>query len=237
MSDDAHAPALDRIRVYPITARDGVDVDAATLAPGGGLAPDREFALLDADGAYVNGKNERRIHRVRAEFDLGARTVALDAPHDDDAPAAESFHLDDDRDALADWVGAFLGYDVRLVGERAGGYPDDTELSGPTVLATGTLREVASWYDGLDVDSVRRRLRPNLELARTGSSPTAASASGSAWATPTSSASTPASGVPSPHATPTRAKSTPTSAPALSRSARRRCRRGAAATASTTPSG
>ncbi|MFC7137028.1 MOSC domain-containing protein [Halobaculum litoreum] len=165
MTDDAHTTTLDRVRVYPVKALDGVGVDAAALAPGGGLAPDREFALLDADGDYVNGKNERRIHRVRAEFDLDARTVALAAPHDDDAPAPDTFRLDDEGDALAAWVGAFLGYEVRLVDDRPGGYPDDTELAGPTVLATGTLREVASWYDGLGVDSVRRRLRPNLEVA------------------------------------------------------------------------
>ncbi|MFC7096021.1 MOSC domain-containing protein [Halobaculum marinum] len=165
MTDDALATTLDRVRVYPVKALDGVDVDAATLAPGGGLAPDRQLALLDADGDYVNGKNERQIHRVRADFDLDDRTVALTAPHDDEAPAPNTFHLDEEGEALADWVGEFLGYEVRIVSDRAGGYPDDTELAGPTVLATGTLREVASWYEDLTVDSVRRRLRPNVELA------------------------------------------------------------------------
>ncbi|UIO98797.1 MOSC N-terminal beta barrel domain-containing protein [Halobaculum sp. CBA1158] len=166
-ADGSLATTFGRVRVFPIKSLDGVDVDAATLAPGGGLAPDREFALLDADGDYVNGKNERRIHRVSAEFDLEARTVSLDAPHDADAPRPAAFDLDDpdDREGIASWVGEFLGYDVRLVGERAGGYPDDTELAGPTVISRGTLREVASWFDGVSVDSMRRRLRANVELA------------------------------------------------------------------------
>ncbi|WP_277552735.1 MOSC domain-containing protein [Halobaculum limi] len=165
MTDDSLATTLDRVRVYPIKSLDGVDVDAATLADGGGLAPDREFALLDADGDYVNGKNERRIHRVRADIDLDARMVGLDAPRDDDAPAAATFHLDDDRTGIETWLTEFLDYDVSMVGERAGGYPDDTELTGPTVISLGTLRVVASWYDGVSVDSMRRRLRANVELA------------------------------------------------------------------------
>lgn len=165
MTDVALATTLDRIRVYPIKSLDGVDVDAAALAPAGGLVPDREFALLDADGEYVNGKRERQIHRVRADFDLDARTVSLAAPLDDDAPDAATFHLDDESAGIESWMEAFLGYEVSFVGERAGGYPDDTELTGPTIVSTGTLREVASWFEGVSVDSMRRRLRANVELA------------------------------------------------------------------------
>jgi uncharacterized protein YcbX len=165
MTDDAPATTLDRIRVFPIKSLDGVDVDAATLAPAGGLAADREFALLDADGEYVNGKNERRVHRVSADYNLDARRVELAAPRDADAPDAATYHLDGDRDGIESWLASFLGYGVSLVGDRSGGYPDDTELPGPTVISAGTLREVASWFDGVTVDSMRRRFRANVELA------------------------------------------------------------------------
>ena len=166
MTEETVATTLDRIRVFPIKSLDGVDVDAAALTSGGALSKDREFALVDSDGDYVNGKNERRIHRVSAEFALDARTVSLAAPHDADAPAPATFDLEDpdDREGIASWVGAFLGYEVALIGERSGGYPDDTELTGPTVVSRGTLREVASWFDGVGVDSMRRRLRANVEL-------------------------------------------------------------------------
>ena len=165
MTEDALATTIDRIRVFPIKSLDGVDVDTATLARAGGLAPDREFAILDADGEYVNGKNERRIHRVSADFDLDGRTVDLAAPRDADAPDPAAFQLDDDRDGIESWLESFLGYEVSLAGDRAGGYPDDTELPGPTVVSTGTLREVASWFDGVTLDSMRWRLRANVELA------------------------------------------------------------------------
>ena len=43
-------------------------------------------------------------------------------------------------------------------------YPDDTALSGPTVISTATIEEVASWYEGITAEGVRRRLRANLEV-------------------------------------------------------------------------
>ncbi|SHH69434.1 MOSC domain-containing protein [Halobaculum gomorrense] len=179
MTDDALATTLDRVRVYPIKSLDGVDVDVARLAPAGGLVPDREFAIVDDDGDYVNGKNERRIHRVSADYDLDSRTVGLAVSRDaegngDTSDAgtpdagtldAGTFHLDDERARIESWLESFLGYEVSVVSERAGGYPDDTALPGPTVISTGTLREVASWFDGVTVESMRRRFRANVELA------------------------------------------------------------------------
>ncbi|QLG62432.1 MOSC domain-containing protein [Halorarum salinum] len=150
---------LDRVRVFPVKSLDGVDVDAATLGAGG-LERDREFAVVDAEGEYVNGKRERGIHRVSAEFDLDPRAVALAAPGMADA----TFDLDGDRGGMTDWLGEFLGYEVSVVAERPGGYPDDTEAAGPTVISTGTLREVASWFDGVDPEGMGRRLRANLVL-------------------------------------------------------------------------
>jgi uncharacterized protein YcbX len=35
---------------------------------------------------------------------------------------------------------------------------------GPSVVSTATLEAVASWFDGLTVESVRRRLRANVEV-------------------------------------------------------------------------
>jgi len=35
---------------------------------------------------------------------------------------------------------------------------------GPSVVSTATLEAVAAWFDDLDVESVRRRLRANVEV-------------------------------------------------------------------------
>lgn len=37
-------------------------------------------------------------------------------------------------------------------------------LSGPTLISTAMIREVASWFDGIDSRGLRLRLRANLEI-------------------------------------------------------------------------
>lgn len=44
------------------------------------------------------------------------------------------------------------------------GFPDDTNSPGATVISTATLTEVASWFSGINVDEMRRRMRANLEI-------------------------------------------------------------------------
>ena len=45
-----------------------------------------------------------------------------------------------------------------------GGFPDDRDAAGPTVISTESLVEVASWF-GLSLDEARNRFRMNLELS------------------------------------------------------------------------
>jgi uncharacterized protein YcbX len=150
---------LARIHVYPIKSLDPTERDCAAIVENGGLTGDREYAMVDADGDYVNGKRTAAVHRIRADFD--GRLVTVGRTGD---PERRSFHLDDDRDALEAWLSAQVDPEVSLVREERGGFPDDTTLSGPTVIATATIEEVASWFDGIDADEMRLRLRPNLEI-------------------------------------------------------------------------
>jgi len=170
---------------YPIKSLDGVSVERATLDPHGALRGDRSYALVEAGvdphtasvgggGGYVNGKSEPAIHRLRASYELAGPTDATPAEVTIERPSRPEtgvdaderrFSLPDEGDALAAWVGEFLGYDVDIVSESAGGFPDDRTAPGPTVLSTETLTTVASWFDGIaDATEVRRRLRPNVVL-------------------------------------------------------------------------
>jgi len=152
---------LARIHVHPIKSLDPVAVESAAVVENGGLSWDRRYAVLDEDGEYVNGKRERQIHRVRSRFDLDAGTVTVREQGSNDR---QRFHLDDDRAALASWLGDHLGYPVQLVRDDEGGFPDDTDAAGPTVITAGTIDAVASWYDGVDSAEMRRRLRPNVVI-------------------------------------------------------------------------
>ncbi|WP_224449543.1 MOSC domain-containing protein [Haloprofundus salilacus] len=149
---------LRRIFVYPIKSLDAQAVDTARIVENGGLDGDRQFALFDADGRYVNGKRNRDTHRLRSAVDFEREAVRLEPPEGE----ARTFTLDDDE--LTDWLSSYFGEPVTLERERAGGFPDDTDASGPTIISTATIRELASWYPDIDAESMRRRLRPNLEI-------------------------------------------------------------------------
>jgi uncharacterized protein YcbX len=151
-------PTLSRLQVYPVKSLDPLAVESARLTEAGALALDRRYAMFDEDGAYVNGKNEARVHRLRSAFDPEANTLSL-REHGTDG--WRTFDPDADRGVLEDWLADFFGYPVAVRRDDEQGYPDDTAAGGPTLISTGTLAAVASWFD-FDAAEARRRFRPNL---------------------------------------------------------------------------
>jgi uncharacterized protein YcbX len=160
-------PHVTRLRVFPVKSLDGIDVSSTTLGEGGALALDREYAMFDADGDYVNGKATAAVHRLDSTFDPDTHdlTLSVTDPGPDEPADEPTFRLrdDDERAALSKWLTDFFGYPVTVERDDRGGYPDDTELHGPTVISTGTVREVADWFD-LPAENVRRRFRANVEI-------------------------------------------------------------------------
>lgn len=153
-------PRLARIRVFPVKSLDAVELDAAEVLEHGGLSYDREYAMVDANGTYVNGKNDRRVHHIRSDFDPATGDLTLEAP----GMEPGRFRLPAETDAAEAWFTGYFDREVHLQRDPKGGFPDDTDASGPTLISTGTLREVASWADGVDTHGMRRRFRANLEV-------------------------------------------------------------------------
>lgn len=154
-------PYLAKILIFPIKSLDGVEVTQASLWDGGALAHDREFAIVDQHGKFVNGKRTHKVHLLRSKFNLAARTVTLSIQ---DETEQQTFHLDDDRADLAKWLSHYFGYPVTLQQNQHMGFPDDTDASGPTLVSTATLKTIAAWFPGLTLDEVRWRFRTNLEI-------------------------------------------------------------------------
>jgi uncharacterized protein YcbX len=153
---------LSHISVYPVKALDGVAPDRVAVTPGGGLADDRVYAMYDDDG-HVNGRRTAAVHELAATFDRETGTVELSAPD----RQTRTFDVEADRAALEAYLGDHLGLDVELRGGRDGGQSDraifgDGSETGPTLVSAATIRELASWYEGIDPTEMRRRLRPNL---------------------------------------------------------------------------
>jgi uncharacterized protein YcbX len=115
---------------------------------------------MDGEGRYVNGKREARIHRLRCRFDDTVREVEIWV---EDSSLPERFVLNEGG-ALSRWLTDYFGYGVSLRHEPVAGFPDDREAFGPTVVSTASLQAIVGWYPELDLESVRRRFRTNLEL-------------------------------------------------------------------------
>ncbi len=61
------------------------------------------------------------------------------------------------------WFADYFDQPVALHRDADGGFVDRPD-AGPSVVSTATLGAVASWFDDLTVDGVRRRLRANVEV-------------------------------------------------------------------------
>jgi len=151
---------LERIQLYPVKGLDGIEVDEIEILPGGTLAFDREFALFDADGEVLNGKRTDRVHALRTEFDPTTTELTVEPPDGD----SQRFRLDRERSRAERWFSEFFRVELSLERDDTLGYVDRREM-GPSVISTATIETVASWFEGLSVDGVRRRLRANLEIS------------------------------------------------------------------------
>jgi len=155
-------PFISRILIFPIKSLDPVEVTNARVLTSGALADDRCWALFDAQGRVVNGKNHAEIHRIRAGFDLDKRTVSL---RDDSGRGLPTvlFNLDGTARPIEAWLSRFFGFPVHLRADTTTGHPDDTDSPGPTIISVATLEAIGIWF-GLPVEQVRARFRTNIEI-------------------------------------------------------------------------
>ncbi len=154
-------PRLSRILLYPIKSLDGVAVPEATLLASGALQGDREWAIVDRQGQFVNGKRTPLVHGLRATFDLEAQRVTLAVQA---TGRTEQFDGLGDLGALETWLSEYFGFSVQMVRNTEMGFPDDPQSPGPTVISTETLALVSQWFVGMDVAGARSRFRTNLEI-------------------------------------------------------------------------
>jgi hypothetical protein len=147
---------LNRITIFPIKSLDGLDVPETRVLPSGALEHDRRFALVDAEGRFVNGKRTAAVHRIRTEFDLAIWTVRFNSEIE--------FSLLHQQHEIGQWLSNALGIACGLAENPSAGFPDDTASPGPTLISTATLAEVATWFPGITLDEARRRFRANLEI-------------------------------------------------------------------------
>ena len=149
-------PYLSHISIYPVKSLDGISLSSASILASGAIQHDRTFALLDERGNFVNGKRNPKVHRLRSHIDLKERVLTLRLQ---DTEQEHTFYLDTQREVLNAWLSAYFSRPITIIEDTTAGFPDDTQSPGPTVISTATLQTVASWFPGLDEQSIRLRFR------------------------------------------------------------------------------
>jgi uncharacterized protein len=154
-------PHVAGIYLYPVKSLDGIKVENVQILSSGALKFDREFAMFDSEGKYVNGKRNPKVHLIRSYFHQKTRTVSLQFL---DGASPQVFDLDSQKKELNQALSDFFELKVTLKQNIVMGFPDDTRSPGPTIVSTATLTEVASWFPGISVEEMRRRIRANIEI-------------------------------------------------------------------------
>lgn len=146
--------SLAAIRRYPVKSMGGEELSRVALDPRG-IAGDRWFAVVDADGKLSSGKNSRRFRRRDAIFDYAAHTDGeqVVVTRDGARWRAGSEELDAE-------LSTAMGAEVRMLAEQATPHFDDGPVS---VIGTATL----AWCAERGIDADPRRLRANLVLDTT----------------------------------------------------------------------
>lgn len=153
---------IDRLRVYPVKSLTGIGVERSKIRDGGTLAYDREFAFFDDDGDVINGVRTDRVHALDTDFEPGTGLLTVETSGGE----VHRFPLETatGRERAEDWFSDFFDLGLTLERDADSGFVDRPEL-GPSVVSTATLETVASWFDSVTVENVRRRLRANVEIS------------------------------------------------------------------------
>jgi uncharacterized protein len=152
---------LARIHLHPVKSFDAQAVERATLLTRGALEHDRRYALCDQAGEFVNGKRTPAMHLLRSNFELARGQLALRI---EGTTEIHTFDVEAERPRLSAWLSDYFSIPLEFIENAEGGFPDDTDSPGPTLVSTATLEEVAKWFGGLSLDDVRARFRANLEI-------------------------------------------------------------------------
>ncbi|NET60747.1 MAG: hypothetical protein F6K47_32820, partial [Symploca sp. SIO2E6] len=154
-------PYISQILIYPIKSLDGIAVTRAKFLKSGALEHDRQFAMVDEQGKFVNGKRNPKVHLLRTSFNLEAQTVSLKVHQTEQTVV---FHLEQERTKLEAWLSNYFGKKVQLQENLVQGFPDDTNANGPTVISSATIAATADWFPDISSTQMRQRLRANVEI-------------------------------------------------------------------------
>lgn len=155
-------PAVSRITIYPVKSLDGISLQKAQVGSGGCLLHDREYAIIDADGDFVNGKSNAGVHSLRSGVDLENEMISF--RHESET-TWNTFHLQKEIASINKYLSGFFKMPVSLLKNSEGRFMDIPDIAGVTVLSTESLENVSAWFNDMDMEEARKRFRTTIEIS------------------------------------------------------------------------
>ncbi len=155
-------PTVSRITIYPIKSLDGVSLQKGMITEGGCLLHDREYAIADANGRFINGKANPLVHSLRSEIDFEKEIISF--RHHDEA-TWNQFDLQNEKATIDSYLSDFFKIPATLVQNKTGRFLDIPDISGITIISTSSLQTVSTWFDIADLEETRKRFRRTIEIS------------------------------------------------------------------------
>lgn len=154
-------PVVDNITIYPVKSLDGISLPKAQIGNGGCLMHDREYAIIDSKGKFVNGKSNTLVHLLRDAVDFENEIISFRHESTDEW---NSFHLQNDKSAINDFLSTFFKMPVTLARNTDGEFLDIPVQSGITVLSNASIKTVSTWFKDMNIEETRKRFRATIEI-------------------------------------------------------------------------
>ncbi len=156
-------PVVSKIFIYPVKSFDAVELNEVTIGKRC-LLHDREFAVFNQEGKYVNGKRTPRINELRSLFDMNDYTVIFRVQGES---LSEKFNLLNDKAQIENYLSDFFGYKVFLSRNDEGKFLDIPGDSGITISSESSLKALADYFPEINIEQMRLRFRANIEFSGT----------------------------------------------------------------------
>ena len=154
-------PTLSRITIYPVKSLDGLSLQKAAITEGGCLLHDREYAIFDEKGNFVNGKSNPLVHSLRSAIDFETETIAFRLQNE---TKWNHFHLQKEISEIQSYLSDYFGIPVLFNKNSTGRFMDIPDISGVTILSTSSLQSVSEWFNNMNPEETRKRFRATVEI-------------------------------------------------------------------------
>lgn len=154
-------PVLQKITIYPIKGLSSQSLQEAVISEGGCLLHDREFAMLDASGKYVNGKANPMVHLLHSSVDFKKKVMSFKMHSES---SWKDFHVEMELREIELYLSDYFKEPVKLVRNKTGRFLDVPDKGGVTVVSTESLQLVSTWFPSISIEEMRSRFRVTLEF-------------------------------------------------------------------------